>query len=159
MTTINTKHVTDRRRLSFSSMDDILADAEKLDGRPVRVTGNWSAGQIVEHVTFPITFSLDGIDLRAPWPIRVFGRVFKRRFLTKGLSPGIQNTGEFRKLLPDPGVTWDAALAELRREIGRIRAGARMTHPSPVMGPMTHDEWVQFHCRHAELHFSFMMPG
>ena len=102
---------------------------------------------------------MDGIDLRVPFPIRIFGKLLKPRFLSKGLSPGIQNTGEFAKLLPDPAVTWESALAGLRREIGRVEAGTRMTQPSPVMGKMTHDDWVRFHCRHAELHFSFMMPA
>jgi hypothetical protein len=157
--TINTKQVTDRRKLSFSTMDDILADAEALDGKSIRTTGNWSAAQIVAHVTTLITFSLDGTDIRAPLVFRVFGKLMKGRVLSKGLPVGIANRGVFRKVEPEPAVSWDEALGKLRHEVARIHAGARMDKPSPVMGTMTHDDWVRFHCRHAELHFSFMHPG
>ena len=40
--------------------------------------------------------------------------------------------------------------------MARIEGGERMSKPSPVFGPMTHEEWEQLHCRHAELHFSFI---
>jgi hypothetical protein len=33
-----------------------------------------------------------------------------------------------------------------------------MTATSPVLGRLSHEQWVQFHCRHAEMHFSFMHP-
>ncbi len=52
---IETKKVTDRRTLSFRSLDDIQADVEALDGSAIRTTGNWTAAQIVQHVTDVIT--------------------------------------------------------------------------------------------------------
>ena len=40
------------------------------------------------------------------------------------------------------------------------RAGSqRMKHPSPVLGKLSHEQWEQLHCRHAELHLSFLHPA
>jgi hypothetical protein len=31
--------------------------------------------------------------------------------------------------------------------------------PTPVFGPLTVDEWNQFHLRHGEPHMSFVVPA
>jgi len=36
----------------------------------------------------------------------------------------------------------------------RLRAGPP-ARPNVIFGPLTHDEWIQLHLRHAELHLSF----
>jgi hypothetical protein len=43
-----------------------------------------------------------------------------------------------------------------RQQIGRIRGGERMTQECSVDGPYSHEQWVQIHLRHAELHLSFL---
>ena len=56
-------------------------------------------------------------------------------------------------------VTWEDAMKRLRTEVGRARDAGRMTRPSPILGRMSHNDWVRLPCRHAELHFSFMHPA
>jgi hypothetical protein len=60
--------------------------------------------------------------------------------------------------VPDEDVTWEQALSELRETIDKAKRDG-MTHPSPVLGRMSNDDWVSLHCRHAELHFSFLHPA
>lgn len=44
--TIDTKKVSDRRKLHFNTLDDILADVELLaSSKDVRALGNWSPGR------------------------------------------------------------------------------------------------------------------
>lgn len=50
------------------------------------------------------------------------------------------------------------ALAKLRDEVDYAKAHG-MKHPSPLFGPLTNDAWIQAHCRHAELHHSFIHPN
>ncbi len=57
--------------------------------------------------------------------------------------------------MPPADVTWEDAVEHLRTIISRAKDEG-MTGRSPVFGQLTHDEWVQMHCRHAELHFSFL---
>ncbi len=156
---INTRKVADRRRLRFSNLQEVLADVERLDavgGR--RTTGNWSDAQIVQHVARMVNLSLDGFPGRAPLALRMVGKLMRQSALTKTLQPGFRFPARFAVLAPDPDVTWDRAVDDLREAVGRFRAQPEV-FPSPVLGPLSHEEWEQLHCRHAELHLSFMHPA
>ena len=85
---VSTRAVTDRRSLRFDAIDGILADVEALNGTRLRTTGNWTAGQIVLHVSLLIGASLDGFGYRLPLPIRVLARLGKERTLRGGMKPG-----------------------------------------------------------------------
>jgi len=62
-------------------MPDILDDVEYLaSGDPPRTTGNWSGGQIVQHVAMLINFSIDGFPApRLALPMRILGRLVRKR--------------------------------------------------------------------------------
>ncbi len=154
---IVTKKVTDRRRLSFTSLDDILADVEALDGSAIRTTGNWTAAQIVQHVTDVITLSVDGFGFKLALPLRVLGRLLRSQALTKPMRPGFNVPAAMRARLPSDQLPFEQAVASLRQAIGRTRS-ERMTKASPFLGAMTHEQWEQLHCRHAEMHLSFVHP-
>ncbi len=156
---IQTSKVSDRRTLSFQSLDDILADAEALAAGDIRTMGNWTSGQIVDHVAALIELSIDGFTMKAPLPLRIFGRLMRNMALNKPMRPGFKMPKKFAAMAPRPDVQWDAALARLRSVGQRVRDGEQMQHPSPMLGRMSHEDWVKLHCRHAELHFSFMHPA
>lgn len=151
----------DRRALRFGRMSDILADAEALAASgDIRAAGNWSPGQVVHHVTAMIRNSIDGFDPpKASLAFRLVGSMLRSRSLNRGFPAGLKVPKTFRSIIPPPDVPFDDALAELRVVVGRIENGERMTQPSPVLGDLVHEEWIQLHCRHAELHFSFLHPG
>ncbi len=161
-TAIDTRHVAPRRKLQLHTLHEILRDVEQLGavtsetGESICADGNWTPAQIVEHVTFFLDGAIDGFDFTAPLLIRVLARPFKNRILTKPLKPGIKLPARMNVVLPDPQTTWEDAVSALRDAVGRIDNGERMTQPSPLLGAMTHEDWVKFHCRHAEMHFSFM---
>jgi hypothetical protein len=156
--TVETKRFRDRRVLTFVDLDDVLADVERLDragGESIRASGNWTPAQIVQHVAKLIEFSMDGFPGRAPWYLRVPARLMKGRFLTKALPTGLKFPSGMSFLAPEDDVTWPVAIQQLRTAVERA-GGSRMTKPSPLLGPMSHEDWVALHCRHAEMHFSFM---
>ena len=59
-------------------------------------------------------------------------------------------------MLPPP-TSWDVALANFRRAMQRLQTETRRM-PHPAFGPLTADEWERLHCRHSELHLSFLVP-
>jgi hypothetical protein len=151
--------VQGRRELTFRSFDEVLADAEQLVGSPhTRTLGNWPLSQLLTHLATAINLSLDGISARFPFYVRIFGLFLKRRVLKKGLSPGIKLPPEREaRAFPIAGSPREA-LETLRTAVGRLRT-ERMTARHPIFGKITHEEWTQFHLRHAELHLSFAVPG
>ena len=54
-------------------------------------------------------------------------------------------------------MTTEAGLARLRRAMERLKAEAP-SKPQAIFGPMTHEEWVALHLRHAEMHLGFLVP-
>ena len=152
-----TGRVKDRRPLRFESLQGIVDDVLAIDGDRVRTTGNWTAPQIVQHVAKLINFSIDGFPARASIGLRFLGRRIRRRALTKPWKPGLNFPRRFSFLEPDDKITWDDAVTFLRESVGRLQY-EKMEAASPVLGPLSPDEWELVHCRHAEMHFSFMHP-
>jgi hypothetical protein len=56
-------------------------------------------------------------------------------------------------------VPCEEGASRLRRAIDRLERDQSPPHPSPVFGPMSHDEWIRLNLRHAELHLGFLHPG
>lgn len=157
---VRTPQVKDRRSLRFGRMSDIRADVEMLDAAPsIRTTGNWTAAQNVDHVAALIEGSLDGIPVRGPLWMRMMGKLVRSSALNKPMRPGFKLPKAMREFGPSEDVTWEQALGRLRAVVERIENGARMEEPSPFLGELSHEEWEQLHCRHAELHLSFLHPG
>jgi hypothetical protein len=154
---IDTTKVVERRKLHFTNLDEILADVEQLAQGKVRALGNRTPGQILEHLAKTMDGSIDGMGFQASWPLRLMARVFKRRFLNSPMPPGWKLKNASAAALVPPPIDWDAALAHFRRAIARRKAEEKCA-PNPVLGPLTRDEWTQLHCRHSELHLSFLVP-
>jgi len=153
----------DRRQLRFASLDDILADAEAVTaGGAVTpaVTGNWTAAQNIHHVAFTVRISSRGADFRIPLPIRMVGRALKFVGVhTRPIKPGVNPPAKIAAAFaPPPDISIADAWQKLRDEITYAKEHG-MTHPSPLFGKLSHDDWIKAHCRHAELHFGFIRPA
>ena len=165
--TVNTKKA-ERRALNFATFDDILRDIETIerarDAGTLTHTGNWSPGQILWHCGAFFDASLDGFPpgAKPPLPLRILGRLIKG----KATAPGGEAPTGFKlpKTLqdafgPPPGTTLEEGIARVRAPIERIKNGAKMTHPSPLFGPMNHEQWTNLQLGHCQMHFSFIKPG
>jgi hypothetical protein len=155
---VDTRTVCGRRQLHWTSLDDVLADAEKLVAAPhTRTLGNWPLNQLLMHLALTINRSIDGISFRAPWRVRLLGFFIKRRALRQGLPAGFRLPKDREALVYPAAPSPQDALQTLRRAASRLRT-EKMTARHPVFGRLTHEEWTQLHLRHAELHLSFAMP-
>ena len=102
---------------------------------------------------------VDGFESRPPFFVRWIVRAFFRgRFLTKPMSAGFKlPKAAAAELIPQPPVTFGDGVTSIREAIDRLKSTPTRV-ASPLLGPMNIDEWTQLHCRHAELHFSFLLP-
>jgi hypothetical protein len=157
-TEINTAKIKDRRPLQFQSLDDIAAEVERLAAaKQLRALGNWSSGQVLQHLVSTMNNSIDGFEFAVPMPVRIMLRLFmKGRFLNRPMPPGFQLPKRAGAMLP-PATSWDSALTGFRRAMQRLKTETRRS-PHPAFGPMTVAEWEKIHCRHSELHLSFLVP-
>jgi hypothetical protein len=136
----------------------MLADAEALVTGQPRLIGRWNLAQILEHLALSMDKSVDGFDNRAPWILRIIGRLlFKRMFVYHRMPAGLTLPGRAAEEVTPPQRPLEDAIEHLRQAVRRLeKPGA--THPHPLLGPLSADEWIQTHLRHAELHLSFAIP-
>ncbi len=152
----NTKQIAGRRPLHFNTLDDILADAELLASGPIQAIGNWSPGQIFEHLARGFTLPLDGVVLPIPFYIRWGARLMLGTFLRNGMPAGIKLEGKSAKaLIPPDSTETQTGLADLHAGIARWKAKSVVPRHS-VFGNISDEQWTQVHLRHAELHLSFL---
>jgi hypothetical protein len=158
-TAIDTAKVTERRQLHFNGLDDILADVDHLaNSREIKAFGNWSPGQIFQHLATVMNKSIDGFNTHLPWPLRFGLRLlFKNRFLHKPMPPGFKLGKKAAAELVCPPINVEDGVCNIRHAIHRLQTEMKRS-PSAAIGPLTREEWNQLHCRHCELHLSFLIP-
>lgn len=155
---VDTKHVKDRRILQFSTIDAELHEAQALAiaehaGRLTQL-GNWSLGQAINHLAIWSEYAFTGTPSTPPWFVRLFGKLFKRRILTKGFGPGMTIPGvQGGTHGVEPSKT-DIALKRLRAALERL-ARETPAEPNKVFGRLTREEWIALQLRHGELHLGF----
>ena len=159
--TVDTKNAP-RRTLTFASIDDLDRDLQQIqsaiDAGTVGHTGNWTPGQICEHCAKFVRFAIDGFPSHAPGFVRFFARMFllKKAVGPEPLEPGFQLPKQAAVMLPGNAISDATGVAELRKEIQRLRDGAQMTAKSPLLGPLTHDQWLVLQLKHCAMHLSFV---
>lgn len=162
MTPVNTKQAP-RRALAFQSMAELSAELDRIEAAhragTLRTTGNWSPGQILQHVGKFMRFPIDGFPPgKPPWLVRVLVQMFFKKKAIQGAPPppGIKLPAGAAYLLPDDSVSFEAGMSLLREQMARIARGERFTHPSPLFGDLTHEEWTKLQLGHCALHLGFL---
>lgn len=147
-----------RRTVHYATLSEVVQDAEHLIGNHHTV-GNWSFGQICQHLAKAMTASIDGFGFQAPWFVRwLISPMMKNSSLIKPMKPGFKLPKNATSLLPDDSVTAEEGLRQLKAGIERL-SHESPTAPHPVFGRMAGEEVMQIHLRHCEMHMSFIVPG
>jgi len=149
---------TNRRTVHYNSLDEFLADAERLASQPTQTVGNWSFAEILWHLTQTINYSFDGFPTQAPWLVRKLVAPFlKNTFLNKKMKSGFKLPKSAGYLIPPSSTDVTQSLSDLKTALNRFD-NDQPTAPHPLLGKLTPEEWRSLHCRHAELHMSFAIP-
>ncbi|MEX0676430.1 MAG: DUF1569 domain-containing protein [Pirellulales bacterium] len=153
-----TAQVTGRRKPRFNSFDEVLDDVRSLAAQPTRQLGNWSLGQVCQHLGLAMEHSATTDRLfRVPLWLRVLGRLVRNRALKHGLPTGFKLPPEGAAKFVPPPVSIEQGLATLEKGIAVLSQTSHRA-PHPVLGALNVDQWHQFHLRHAEMHLSFIVP-
>jgi hypothetical protein len=147
----------DRRTLTFARLDEVMSEVDRLLAGYTTV-GNWSFGQICNHLAEAIRGSVEGYPSRAPWIIRAtIGRSKKAEILNSGkMTEGLQLPDKF---LPKPGLDARAEAEALRATIAYYLAHPESRAMHPFFGAMKPEEWDRLHCIHAAHHLRFAIPA
>ena len=92
---------TEQRTLKFLSLDQVMPEVDRLLSGQHTLAGTWSLGQICNHLTDAITFSVENYPETAPWIVRrTIGPILVRRILKKGGFPSGQICHVWRRSNP-----------------------------------------------------------
>src|SRR5688500_5529633 len=145
-----------RRKLQFATLDEVMPDVERLLGGHVTV-GQWTLGQILNHLATSIGMSMDGTPEKFSWPVRrMFGPVARQLSFALGWMPAQVRVQE--TYLPRAGLTADSEAETLRAAIARFEQFTGEFDEHPLLGRFSPDQWRRFHCLHCAHHLSFALP-
>ena len=158
---VDTGKVVGRRMLRFESIDEMLAEVDRVvkaekAGRLERL-GNWTLGQVLGHLAVWAEYSYTGPPIKAPLLIKLTLRLRKRKFLYGPMRAGIKIPGVKGGTLATEPMSVDEALGRLQCVMQRLKTEAP-TVPNVIFGPLKHEEWIAVTLRHAELHLGFLIP-
>jgi hypothetical protein len=161
---VDTRKSTNRRTLNLRTLGDLRAELDRIErahrAGQLRVTGNWSPGQVFTHLANFINYAYDGYppELKTPPALlRFCFKFMKNRFLYRPMGAGVKIPGVRGGTVGVEDVAFEQGLARLRAAVDRLEQAAP-TQANPMFGPMPHDQWTSLHLRHAELHLGFLSP-
>jgi hypothetical protein len=145
-----------RRELRFETLDRVMPDVDRLIAG-YRALGNWSLGQVCNHLSGALVNSVEGFPVKAPWVVRAtIGRWKRKEFLAAQSMPeGIRLPETLR---PKPSLDDRAEAEALRAALRLFAAHTGPTADHPFFGPMTRDQWDRLHRVHCAHHLSFLLP-
>ncbi|HEX4796274.1 MAG TPA: DUF1569 domain-containing protein [Humisphaera sp.] len=148
-----------RRKLRFETVAELLADVDRLEeaqetGR-IRPLGNWDFGKTLNHLATWAEFAFAPCPISAPFFVRWFFRLQKRKLLSAPMKSGAKIPHVPGGTLGIESADWEQALPRYRRAMERLAAEAP-TQPSVIFGKISQRECIDLNLRHAELHLSFL---
>lgn len=147
-----------RREVRFGRLTDVLADLDWLERNECVSVGNWSIGQILNHLGLAVVGYFDGFGFRASWLSRtVIAPLLKNYVLTRPMRPGFRLRSSAGRLAHPEDLALPVAFASLRSAIARLECELP-SHPHPFFGRLCREEVVALTLRHCELHLSFIVP-
>jgi Protein of unknown function (DUF1569) len=147
--------MTRRRTLDYDRIDAIMPDVNRLlEGHTT--AGNWTLGEICDHLTRAIRRTLSNpppIGPATPEQEEARRKFFRDRVVPQGIPITVP------ELIPDPAIDPRTAAEGLRDALASLEASEGPWPNHRLLGPLTRDEWFQFHCAHCAHHLSFAHPA
>jgi len=143
----------------FRNTDDLRKYVVQIVDTDHENLGNWTTAQIFYHVAAAFEASVGATPLPLGFP-RVLRWIIRpcRRLVTHvRFPPGLPIPAAIAfKLKPPPNPDLAEQYRRLLIAIDLFDEHTGPMPPHPVLGPLTRSEWIGFHLRHCEHHFSFI---
>lgn len=153
------------RKLELTSLDDAVAEANRLMTAGYRQTGNWDLAQTLGHCTDWLRFPLEGYPhVRFPMNMifafvrLTMGKAFYRKVLRergfKSGSPTFPTTVKPKNNESDAEAVrkFTAAIEEFKSFQGQL-------HPSPLFGALTYEQQRELQLIHLQHHLQNLIPN
>ncbi len=147
-----------RREISFSSWDEVIADIEELAGSEHETIGGHSFGNIVQHLATTNEMVVGNITPpKLPWYMRWAMPLIKNGILNQPVKPGFK--------LPTTAMQeffWSKTEVDPKQAIENFRASVKAYQDKgplavhPIFGKATREQVDNLTLNHAAMHLSFV---
>jgi hypothetical protein len=151
------KNSPERRELSFTSLDEMVADVEQLARGETRTTGNHTFGQIVEHLAITLDAVVGKtVPPRPPLIVRLIMPIAKHFILRGPVQPGFKLPNNAESFFwPQGNVDLHQSIAHLKAAVENYKIkGPLAIHP--VFGKLSPEKTFKLQCDHSAMHLSFV---
>jgi hypothetical protein len=146
-----------RRALDFRTLDEAVAELDRLHKAGYEKGGNWDLAQICNHAAIFVRGSMDGFTgPPPPWYLRLIAPFFVRRMIKTRRMPGGVKLPPH--LLPAPALEESHEVEELKALLRRFETWKQPLHKAPFGGHSDYETWKQLHLVHCAHHLSFLHP-
>lgn len=150
--------VSRRMDLHFASLLDTIADVETLHKHGWQRAGNWSLGQILDHLNITLRFSFGEIPFFLPTPIRGLTKIFFWPTIERGKPIRIRGVAP-KKIQPRPEPDEAQMVREFVELVERhFDEAVEIAPVHPVFGRLQRQDWLKVQKWHVTHHLSFMVP-
>ena len=149
----------ERRELSFDSLDEAVAEVERLASGEVRTTGNHSFAKILKHLALTHDMSSGKIEgPRPPFFMRLMMPFLKGMILNGPVKPGFKLPSAAEAFFwPEGDIDLREAVSHFKESVENYKQnGPLPVHP--VFGKATSDQINRLNCGHCAMHLSFVHP-
>lgn len=145
------------RELHLLTLDDILAEGKRIAAKPgARSRGTWTVAQNIWHVGRFIKAGVEGYPAKVPVFLKILGPLLIKQFTTKGFRPGIKLPAKAASHMVAPVETTIEQAMDMFETAIQSAKDKGFLPKNPMMGKMTQQQWIDLHCRHAEMHFGLI---
>jgi hypothetical protein len=149
-----------RRKVTLNTLDDIVAEVERLAASDVTTTGKHSFPKIVRHLALTNNMMTGRIPAPKPPLIMKLLLPFIRSSILKGpVKPGVKLPANAEaEFWSDEEITVEDAVQMLKESVLYYKEhGPLPVHP--IFGKATREQLDRLTCSHAEMHLSFVHPA
>ncbi|MCM2372181.1 DUF1569 domain-containing protein [Aporhodopirellula aestuarii] len=145
------------RELHFKTLDEGMAEVERLATCETTTAGSFSFGQILDHLARTIRMAVgDAPPPKVPLLLKIFGPMIRGKILNGRPKPGFKLPPKMQEYFwSKEDVPVETALAELRAAHQRFASMTEVPR-NPMFGNLTYTQTEQLQCRHFELHLGFV---
>ncbi len=148
------------RALDLRSLESVADEMQRLRDQGYERGGNWSLGQIAEHLSSVLRGSLEGFGEgtnKAAWWRAIGPLVLRLVLRTRYIPAGVEAP---QTVVPPARVADEnAAVAACVELLMRVRDARELQGRHPSFGRLTREQWHDFHCLHSSHHLSFLLPA
>ena len=150
----------DRRELEFSSLDEVVAEIDRLASGEVRTTGKHSFAKILRHLALSYDMVTGRVDPpKPPLMMRLMMPFIKSTILNSPVKPGYKLPDKAEAFFwSDEPVSVEEAVAHFKESIESYKQiGPEPMHP--FFGKLTKEKLDDMNLQHAAMHLSFVHPA